>query len=229
MTIQNLINKATNMQIMCAPIYGQLKSRSGIVKTSKNQVQPYTIKFSVAPCIYSQNRDLVASVTNIDINTVEVISLSNNSGMSYITDYKGGVTANLDTITILSYPEQSSGYTVHGDALVVNANTCTPTGVALFQQGDFIQPLGNANNYAYPYQIAFDNYTPTVTASGGQAIVLNRPIIEQANSNIINYGMKVGSDVTFRVKLMKPISYTISPHDVLTFDSEIELMEVITV
>lgn len=228
MSIQNLINKATSMQIMSVPIYGQLKSRSGIVKTSKNQVQPYTIKFSVAPCIYSQNRDLVASVTNLDINTVEVISLSNNSGMSYITDYKGGVTANLDTITILSYPEQGSGYGAFGDTLVVNANTCTPTGVALFQQGDFIQPLGNANNYAYPYQVAFDNATNSTT-SASQGIKLNRPIIEQANSNIINYGMKVGSDVTFRVKLIKPITYTISPHDVLSFDSEIELMEVITV
>lgn len=214
MSIQSLIDIASDITIdRREPIAGTI-SRSGKYKTADRNINIF--QFTVSPSLglkYSQNKDLLVDCEQTDVFTTANVSLNNNSGMNYITANMHGQTNNV--ITVVGF---------RGRDLYVDTSNATGSG-QIFQAGDYIQPLGNTNTYAYTYTVR--QSVPFSSSASNVTVELHRPILEQDGVTIIGSGLRLGNDVRFNVKLANPVRYRIVPGDNLEIDP-IELVEVIT-
>jgi len=91
----------------------------------------------------------------------------------------------------------------------------------VFRKGDYWMPTGA---YKYPYTVTAD-----VTRGSGSTITvpINRPFIDQAGYTEVGAGIKVGKDVTWNMLIVSKPSYSVIPHDRISWDSAFELAEVI--
>lgn len=214
MSIQSLIDIASEIEIeRREPVAGTL-SRSGKYKTADRNINIF--KFTVTPSQglkYSENKDLLVDCEQLDVFTTSNVSLNNNAGMDYLTANMHGQTN--DAITVVGF---------QGRDIYLDTSNATGSG-QIFQAGDYIQPLGNTNTYAYTYTVR--QSAPFSASSSNVLVQLHRPILEQDGVDIVGHGIRMGNDVRFNVKLANPVSYRILPGDNLQIDP-IELIEVIT-
>lgn len=216
MTIQTIVDNATYLKFGRTKTSGQTLSRSGRVLTSTRPTsQPFSFEIGMhAGLKYSTNRALVEELDRLDITTEEAIDIGNtNVNLNYITSYQGTLSsANIAQITVTS---------ASGTNLVLNTTgvSGSPSGSA-FKKGDFIQL---DTNYRYPYRVTSD-----VTYNGtAMTIPLNRPFIAQDSYTVSGKGIIVGQEVTFRVKMLVKPEYRVYPHDLLAFDDDFALVEII--
>jgi hypothetical protein len=216
MGIQTIINNATFINIDRRKVTASSMSRSGHYKTSERSPSPYSFTIGMHSGLkYSQNRDLIEDLNSMDRIEEANVSLNNNSNMNYLTNYLGDIeTAQLNNITVNN---------VSGANIYISTSGATGTGT-LFKKGDFIQPKGNTSTYRYPYQVTAD---VTFSVSGNITVPVHRPVLSQTGVALTSGGLRIGNDVRFNVKATVMPSYSILPHDVLAFDSEFELIEVI--
>ena len=58
-------------------------------------------------------------------------------------------------------------------------------------------------------------------------IPIHRPFIAQDGYTVSGKGIILGSSVQFRVKMLEKPEYRVYPHDLLAFDSDFSLIEII--
>lgn len=219
MSLQTIIDNAQFITIDKTKLSAQTISRSGRVLTSEvSTSMPYRFTVGMHDGLkYSTNRGVLEELDRLDRTVEESIDIgATNTGLSYITSYQGDVDGGS-----LSMVGSS------GANLYVNASSATATsGNVLFKKGDYIQPQGNTSTYRYPYQVTSDVNGIGVGQSN-VTVPVHRPVISQDGVALTSGGVDYGSDVTFTVKMMKKPLYSVVPHDLVAWDSEFQLIEVI--
>jgi len=211
MSIQTIIDNATFITVDKRKVASQIITRSGRIKTAEvTNAVPY--RFTVGmheALLYSENRDLLEELDSLDVITEEEIDIgSTNTGLSYVTAYRGdGYTSSI-TVTSAS-----------ASNIVLSTGSASGSGTFL-KKGDFIQL---DTNYRYPYQVTAD-----VAWNGSSITVpIHRNFIEQSGYTVSGKGILLGSDVTWRVKMVAKPNYSIVPYNRINFDSDFELVEII--
>jgi len=213
-SIQSLIDIASEIEIERRENISGITSRSGKYKTADRNINIFRFNITPSPALkYSENQSLLVDCQEIDVFTTSNVSLNNNAGMEYLTANLNNQTNN--AITVVGY---------QGRDIYLDTSNATGSGI-LFEAGDYIQPLGNTNTYAYPYSIR--QGVPFTDSSSNVLVQLHRPILEQDGVDIVGHGIRMGNDVRFNVKLANPVRYSITPGDNLAIEP-IELIEVIS-
>jgi hypothetical protein len=218
MSLQTIIDNATYLEIDRRQMTGSTLSRSGHYKTADRNVNVYSFTVGMHNGLtYSTSREILENLYTTGSNTEANISFNNNTGMNYITAYQGDIAtnqlANISTVGI------------NGDRIYIDQTGATGSGT-LYKSGDFIQPKGNTDTYRYPYQVKYD--VAFNSGSANTTVFVHRPVLSQDGVALTSGGIKVGNDVTWRVKITNLPKYTIAPHDRLEFSADFELIEVIS-
>jgi hypothetical protein len=215
--IQTIIDNATYITIDDQRITGSSISRSGQYKTAERGPSPYAFTVGMHNGLkYSTNRALLSELNTLGKTVEANISLNNNTNMNYLTAYQGDIEqAQLNNITLNS---------VYGSEIYVDCSGATGSGI-LFKKGDYIQPKGNTDTYRYPYQVTSD---VTFSTGANVTIPVSRPVLSQTGVALTSGGIKVGNDVRFQVKCVTQPTYSVVPHDLISFSADFELIEVIT-
>lgn len=217
MSLQTIIDNAQYLTIDRRELTGSSMSRSGVYKTADRNVNVYTFNLSMHNGLkYSTNRAVLEDLYSATGKSKEAnISLNNNSGMNYLTAYQGDIASNqISQISLVGS---------NGRELYVNCAAATGSGY-LFKKGDFVQPEGNVGGYRYPYQVTSD---VTFSTSSNVTIPVHRGILSQNGVSLTSGGIKVGNDVTWRVKISNLPSFSVVPYDRIEFGEEFSLVEVL--
>lgn len=213
MSLQTIINNAQFITIDKTKLSAQSISRSGRVLTSEvTTAMPYRFTVGMHDGLkYSTNRSVLEDLDTLDKTVEENINIgTSNTGLNYITGYLGDSTG-IAGVTCVS---------ASGNTLTVNASAAG-TGTFLFKKGDYIQP---ASSYRYPYQVTAD---VAHTTSSSVAIPIHRPFITQSGYTLSGKGLLTGTSVTWNVKMMKKPLYSVVAYDLISFDADFQLIEVI--
>jgi hypothetical protein len=222
MSLQTIIDKSSSIVIDKRKVTSSVLTRSGVLRTTAflgHQPYFFTVNFS-ASLKYSTNRDLLEDLDRLDRVNEETIDIgTTNTNLSYITRYQGNASnASLSSITVNNVADFGNLY--------LNCSSVTGSTGFLFKKGDFIQPKGNSNVYRYTYQITNDILLSSAAGNGNVAVPVHRRLFEQPGQNYYGGGIKVGSQVTWPVKMLQKPNYTILPYDRVVFDGEFQLVEV---
>jgi hypothetical protein len=213
MSIQTIVNNASSITIDRHKTSGQTISRSGLLRTAElasNVPWLFTVEMHNG-LAYSTNRAVTEEIDRLDRTIEETINIgSSNTGLAYITAYQGGATLTSATINSVS-----------GSNIYLNCSSISGSGF-IFRKGDYIQP---ASSYRYPYTVTAD---VAYSTSSNVTIPVHRPVISQTGYTFAGKSIVVGSNVTWRVKMLKKPTYTIVPYDRIQWDSGFQLIEVIT-
>ena len=222
MSLQTIIDSASFITINKRKGIGQTISRSGHIKTSVQQGSLYRFTVGVdAGLKYSENRALLQELDSLDRNEESNIDIGGtNKGMSYITQYQGDLTeGQSNTISMVD----AVGSNIYVNTLSVSGNVSGYT--TLFKKGDFIQPRGNTGTYRYPYQVTSD---VAFSSNANITVPIHRPFIPQDGVSVTSGFIRAGINVRFHVKALVMPTYTVVPYDRISFDSDFELIEVLT-
>lgn len=213
MSVQNIIDKAQQIEIDRRRVVGQTISRSQRIKTAeRSTAQPW--KFKITPpgsLPWTASRGFM-EVINLNDRVAEYeVSLSNSPGMSYITAYQGSFSsAQLNSITIHSAGTSSF--------LLTNLPGGMPAGTVIFQPGDLIQPV----NSRYPYSVVS---TVTRGVNTTTSVTLNRPVITSENITLVGNQLKVGNSCTWRVVVSGLPTFQLIPMRQVQYTGDFELIE----
>lgn len=175
MSFQNIINRATSLEVNSLAMVSSTTTRDGRVKSVSRGAQPwvFTVQLPEGPR-WTDYREIIGLAQRYDRHTAQDISF-NGSGQEYLFQYQGDLTPpNANGTFNGTWSKGYSQLTITGG---------TGSGNRLVA-GDFIQ----LTSTGYVYQI-----TQTST---GTSFTLNRPIIDESGSGDIY----VGVDCTFSVK-----------------------------
>ena len=217
MSFQTIIDNATFLTINKRKTTAMSVSRSGHVKTAEREPSVYSFTVGTHEGLtYSTNRAVLEDIDSNDRTVESNVSLTNNTGMNYITEYQGDVAdAQLNNIVMVGSD---------GKELYINCSGATGSGT-LFKKGDFVQPAGNTNIYRYPYQVTSD---VTFSTGANVTVPVHRPVLSQSGQVITSGGLRTGTEVRFHVKAMTCPTYSVIPHDRIAFDGNFEFVEIIT-
>ena len=216
MSIQTIIDNATEITFASSKVAAQTISRSGKLLTAqRSTTEPFRFIVGMHSGLsYEDNRALLRTIDDLDITTEEQVDIgSTNSNLSWLTAYQGGITAG--TITNVGS---------NGANLYVNCSGLTGSGT-LFKKGDYLQPVGNTGGYRYPYMVTSD---VAFSTGSNVTIPVHRPVISQTGVALTSGNVNKGTSVQFYVKMLTKPTYTIVPYRRIAFDSSFELLEVIT-
>ena len=187
---QAILNIASNIQVNNHRVVGQQVSRSGIVRTAEYPTgQPWV--FTVTPhqyLSYSQNRDALQTIANVDRNEIFPIRFndasSGSSQLGWFSKLRGASTGctltavSGKTITIFQEPLGAVPY--------------------VFRAGDLIQLPSTTAGGSYVYQVTSDvAYTPILST---YTVNLHRPVIGNPQ---LDQPCATGPDVIFVMLLEK--------------------------
>ena len=217
MSIQAIIDESTFLTINKRKVAASTVSRSGHLKTADRGVNFYQFTVGMHEGLtYSTNRNILEDLDTQDITVEANVSLNNNSNMQYLTNYQGNIAgAQINNITMVGHS---------GANLYINCSSATGSGT-LFKKGDYIQPKGNTSTYRYPYQVTSD---VAFSTGANVTVPVHRGVLTQTGVALTSGGIRVGNDVRFHVKATRMPTYSIVPHDRISFSGNFELMEVIT-
>ena len=211
MSIQALIDDCQYLTINRRATTASTISRSKRLKTSERGYRVW--EFNVVPSPgyqYDTNRDLLEQIDTVDRITEEQISFSNNSGLAYITEYKGDMSQlQADAITISS---------VSGTTITLTDLPTAGSSTILFAKGDYIQPAGSR----YPYTVINTVYRGTETTVD---VEVNRGVIEDIT--MAGASIYIGDAISWRVKALNMPTYSIAPGRHIVWEGDLLLMEVI--
>lgn len=222
MGLQTIIDNASFITINKRKGIGQTISRSGHIKTSVQQGSLYRFTVGVDQGLtYSTNRNLLEDIDTLDRNEESNVDIgATNTGLTYITAYQGDLTeGQTNTVSMVD----AVGSNIYVNTLSVSGNVSGYT--TLFKKGDFIQPQGNTHTYRYPYQVTAD---VAFTSNANITVPIHRPFIPQDGVSVTSNFIRAGKNVRFHLKALVMPTYTVVPYDRISFDSDFELIEVIT-
>ena len=212
MSIQNIINRAQQIEFDRRRMVGQSVSRSQRIKTAERSTgQPW--KFKVTPPAqlpWTASRAFIEVIDFNDRVNEYTISLNDNANMNYITAYQGSMTqAQLNTLTI---------FTATTATFVITDLPSTTSTAVMFKPGDIIQP----ENSRYPYSV-----TTTVLRGSASSITvpLHRSVITSEGVNLVLQGLKVGNSATWQVIVTGLPTYALIPMRQVQYTGDFELIE----
>lgn len=212
MSLQTIINKASSIEFHRGRIVASTMSRSQRVKTAtRNAVQPWYWKVTPPGALkWSTSRSIIEAIDYSDRDTEYTLQLTGKAG-SYIIGYQGALTpSQLNEITISSFT---------GSTLILKTLPTVASSTVMFRAGDIIQP----KNSRYPYTVV---NTQVLRGSGSTVtLAVNRAVIASENINTVDQGLNVGTDVSWRMILLKKPSYSVIPYDILRYNGDFELVE----
>ncbi len=218
MSIQTIVDNATYITINRRKVAAQSISRSGRLLTAElASAVPYRFTVGMHSGLkFSENRALVEELDRLSIIEEEVIDIgATNTGQLYITQYQGDVPdAELERCLLVS-PTGSDGANLHINTL----GTFFSSYSYLFKKGDYVQP---GDGYRYVYTVTED---VPFSQSSSITVPCHRNIIGQDSYSFTNNGFGVGANCNFHVKMIAKPSYNVEPYDILTFNSDFELIE----
>ena len=92
MSFQTIIDNATFLTINKRKSTAVSVSRSGHIKTAERNPSVYSFTVGSVPGLkYSTNRGVLEDIDSADRTVEANISLSNNTGMNYVTAYQGAL------------------------------------------------------------------------------------------------------------------------------------------
>ena len=217
MSIQAIIDESTFVTINKRKVAASTVSRSGHLKTADRGVNFYQFTVGMPDGLpYSANRNLLEDLDTQDITVEANVSLNNNSNMQYLTNYQGNIAGAQINITMVGH---------NGANLYINCSSGVSGSGTMFKKGDYIQPKGNTSTYRYPYQVTSD---VAFSTGANVTVPVHRGVLTQDGVALTSGGIRVGNDVRFHVKATRMPTYSIVPHDRISFSGNFELMEVIT-
>jgi len=223
MGIQNIINRAQQIEIDRRRMVGQSVSRSQRIKTAERSTgQPW--KFKVTPPAqlpWTASRGFIEVIDFNDRVNEYTISLNDNPGMNYITAYQGPLTqAQLNALAISTSTTSTLvvGTLPAIGAALADTSTVVTTATVIFAAGDIIQP----QNSRYPYSV-----TTTVLRGSGSTVnvPLHRAIITSEGVNLMTQGVKVGNSATWRMIVTALPTYSLIPMRQVQYTGDFELIE----
>lgn len=212
MGLQDIIDNAQDIEIDRRRVVGQTMSRSQRIKTAERaSAQPLRLTVSPPAMMkWSSSREMIQAIEQADRVDESEVSLSNSTGMQYITAYRGSLSsAQLNAITI---------QTASTNTLVLTDLPSVSSSVVMFRPGDFIQPT----NSRYPYTVVS---TSTRGVNTTTTVVLNREIITSEDITLAGQGILVGNDVTWRMVVVGLPSYKLIPGGFVQYTGSFELVE----
>ena len=212
MSIQNIIDKAQQIEIDKRRIVGQTISRSQRIKTAeRSTAQPWRFKITPPGMLpWAASRGFIQVIDFNDRVGEYEISLNNNPGMNYITAYQGSLTSGqLNSMTI--HAVGTSSFTLTNLPGVSAATV-------MFQPGDLIQPA----NSRYPYTVAT---TSTRGINTTTSVTLHRPVITSEGITLQGLQLKVGNSCTWRVVVSALPTYQLVPMQRVQYTGDFELVE----
>jgi hypothetical protein len=223
MSIQNIIDRAQQIEIDRRRIVAQTISRSQRIKTSeRSTAQPWRFKVTPPGSLpWTASRGFIEVIDLNDRVGEYTISLNNNPGMNYITAYQGIITtAALNNLSI--HAATTSTLTIT-DMPAIGAPTTDPeravtTSTVMFYAGDLIQPA----NSRYPYTVVS---TVIRGASTTTSVTLHRPIITSEGINLVGQSLKIGNSCSWRVIISGLPSYQLVPMRQVQYTGDFELIE----
>jgi len=212
MSVQNIIDRAQQIEIDRRRMVGQTISRSQRIKTAERATaQPW--KFKITPpgmLPWTASRGFIEVIDFNDRAAEYQISLNNNAGMNYITSYMGALTqAQLNSLEILS---------VGTSSFVVTGLPSVSSGTVVFAKGDLVQP----ENSRYPYTVV-NTVTRGLTTT--TSVTLHRPIITSEGVTLSGQGLAVGNSCTWRVVVSGLPTYQLVPMRQVQYTGDFELIE----
>ena len=216
MSIQNIINKAQQIEIDRRKVVGQTISRSQRIKTSERaSAQPWRFKVTPPPVLdWTSSRSFIEVIDFNDRSTEYTISLNSATGMQYITAYQGAL--NNTALGNLAVTGTTTSTLIVGTLPAIDGTVTSST--VVFYAGDFVQP----QNSRYPYSV-----TQTVVRGTGTTISvpLNRPIITSENITLTGNKVLVGNSVTWRVIVGALPTYSLIPSRRVQYNGDFDLIE----
>jgi len=221
MSLQQIINSSTNLQIIRPRMTAQQVTRSGrLISNTVDTARPWRFQVTYRPAKrYSEARGMLEDLDFLDRAYTEDIDIgATNPKLSYITGYQGD---NPDATMIMkSTNEYDSAITVD--------YTGASNGGFLLRKGDFIQP-GRTSGYPYVYTVIGD---VTIDSASGTdlTIPIHRNFIPYNypdESIFIDQPVAVGKDCRFRVQMIARPNAQVQVDQFLGFESEFVLQEVI--
>jgi hypothetical protein len=212
MSIQNIIDKAQQIEIDKRRIVGQTISRSQRIKTAeRSTAQPWRFKITPPGSLpWTASRAFIQVIDFNDRVGEYEISLNNNSGMNYITAYMGAITqGQLNSLTIQA---------VGTSTITITDMPSVSSSTVIFAQGDIIQPA----NSRYPYTVA-NTVTRGLTTT--TSVTLHRPIITSEGISLVGQGLAVGNSCTWRVVVAGLPTYQLIPMRQVQYTGDFELIE----
>lgn len=224
MSFQTIIDNATYLTIDKRKVTAFSVSRSGHVKTAERNPSTYTLTVGTHDGLkYSTNRGVLEDIDTSDRIIESNISLANNTGMTYITNYQGNLS--------VSQQAQIDVNGASGNDLYIdfsNITGATTDYTVFLKKGDYIQPKGNTSTYRYPYQVTED-VAYTSGANSNITVNVHRPVLSQTGVSLTGgHGVRLGSDVRFHVKALQCPTYNVIPYDRISFNGDFVFQEIIT-
>lgn len=223
MSIQNIIDKAESVTILRNKISGSTITRGGRLRSALVAGnQPYSFVVAYAPYqSYADNRGMLEELERLDLIHSEDIDIgSTNTGLSWLTEYQG-------ELTTAQIGQLKPKGTYVGNTIDIETEDVTGSSSSdlIFKKGDYFTL---DSGYRYPYQVTADVAIGTVTTNSFVTVPVHRPIIAQSGYTIdTNKGILVGTDVTWRVKMLQKPNFNIIPSRYIEASSEFVFMEVI--
>jgi hypothetical protein len=212
MSVQNIIDKAQQIEIDRRRIVGQTMSRSQRIKTAERATaQPW--KFKITPpgsLPWTASRGFI-EVINLNDRVAEYqVSLSNSVGTRYITSYMGELTqGQLNGLEIQS---------VGTSSFVITSLPSVSSSTVVFAKGDLIQP----ENSRYPYAVVNTVVRGLTTTT---SVTLHRPIITSEGITLSGQGLAVGNSCTWRVVVSGLPTFQLIPMQQVQYTGDFELIE----
>jgi hypothetical protein len=212
MSVQNIIDRAQQIEIDRRRMVGQTLSRSQRIKTAERATaQPWKFKITPPASLpWTASRGFMEVIDFNDRVAEYEISLSNSPGMSYITSYMGELTqGQLNALEIQS---------VGTSSFVITSLPSVSSSTVVFAKGDLIQP----ENSRYPYAVVNTVVRGLTTTT---SVTLHRPIITSEGVTLSGQGLAVGNSCTWRVIVSGLPTFQLIPMQQVQYTGDFELIE----
>jgi hypothetical protein len=213
MSIQNLINVASSLEINRRKVVSQQMTRSDVVKVGETPTRnPWkmTVGLSVVKP-YATARALMESVDYYDRSVYQDISFSSNAKLSYMFAYQGNLNlGQLNNLRVSSFS---------GNQLQLSGLPAGNAGSYIVRAGDIF----TINNLPYPFTSVNDVQRGNDV---NVTITTNRPNF--LTSSVVNTGLQFGNGVVFRMIASAMPTYKLIPGGgsaLVQFTGDLQLVE----
>ena len=213
MSLQGIINTASNIEITRTEVVAQTVTRSGRVYTGRRDtVKPW--QFKVTPAAYYPwdiARAALEGILAKDRYEESTISFS-VSGQSWMFAYQGALTSSelQNNVIVTGATSRTITATISGTVLSKQSTDI------IFAAGDLIQPLQNTHRYPY---VVTENVTRGSTSS--ISIPVHRDII----GTLTGGGFRAGPTCEFKVLVTNLPSYNYLPGKLIQFSGDFQILE----
>jgi hypothetical protein len=213
MSIQTIINNATGIAIGKKPVVAQTFSRGQQIRTSQRGPRVWSFVVTIHNGLkYSANRGVLEEIARVDRLVESEISLSERPGMSYITQYLGGLSESQRNQI------QITDWDIGSDTLTISNLPSVASDTVMFQAGDLIQP----EDSRYPYTVVGQVLRGS---SNSISVVVHRGRVNETGYDVVGKNLLYAGDVTWRVIATQVPDWTIEAGDLVSWTGDFTLVE----